>query len=134
MIVTAIIAVLLGIGRMAVLNLPSDLNIGPDGPVLVFLGVTAILMTVPLIVGALLPRWAIAASAILLVIIGVATAWEFPLLVRVQSGAPPEVAWLFFVINYVAAGWILIFALAARICGYSVARSSVSKPAESIES
>lgn len=129
MIVTAIIGVLLGTGRIILTNLPPDMDFARgEAPVVIFLGVSAILITLPLLVAAFLPKWAVGSCAVLLVIIGAATVWQFPLLALVDPAVPKDVAYLLFAINFSAAAWILAFVAAARLCGYGTTRRLTKHP------
>jgi hypothetical protein len=133
MIVTAIVGVLLGTGRIILTNLPAEWNVpGRDVAVIVFLGVAAILVTLPLVVAALLPKRSVPACVVVLIVIGVATIWEFPLLARVDPSAPAEVGYLLCWINAFTAAWILSFTLSVRLCGYSPARAT--EPSKTSES
>lgn len=128
MIVTAIIGVLLGTGRIILTNLPPDMHFpGQEVGVVIFLAVSAILITLPLLVAAFLPRVAVVSCVVLLVVIGVATAWQFPLLALVDPTVPKEVAYLLFALNFFAAAWILAFVAAARLCGYETTRRLTRK-------
>lgn len=118
MIFTMVVAVVLGGGRYAVTDLHLSAANQLSTPVfLVFLTVVAILLTLPLILVALLPRFAIPAFAVVLLLVGVLTAFEVPLFNRFDSGGMPDS--LFFVfINGFTSAWILAIVLIIRISGY----------------
>jgi len=119
-IVTAIIGVALGLGRMAVVALaPRFQGFSGEGPVFAFLAIASVLMTVPLILAALLPRRALIATVAALVLIAAATAWELPLLSQVSSlrGGGPDF-WHFAFINGFQTFWILAILIAMRVMGY----------------
>jgi hypothetical protein len=117
MIVTAIVAVLFGIGRALLLGVRFDndrhgILIGS------FLGVAAIVMTLPLLIAALLPRWAVPAVIAIAVLIAAATFLELSLFRHfVQHGDGPTAADL-AAINGFTAAWVLAFVVAVRLSGY----------------
>lgn len=122
MIFTAIVGVLLGLGRIVVGQLGP--RIMPDNSrdmaVIVFLAAAAVAVTLPLLLAALLPRLAVPAVLLVLILIGLATAWELPLLDVFDRHSGPET--MHFVwINAITSGWILIFAIAVRLNGYRLA-------------
>jgi hypothetical protein len=117
MIFTTIVALVLGVGRLAVTYLPPYLNLRDITPVVIFLAVAAIVMTLPLILAALLPRFAIPAVGVVLILIGLFTAWEMPLLSRFYRG-PGLDTQLLVAINGFTSAWILSVVLIVRISGY----------------
>ena len=62
MIFTGLVGVTLGIGRILVGALSNWFSIDGEGPIFVFLAVAAIVMTLPVLLAALLPRWAALAT------------------------------------------------------------------------
>lgn len=125
MIFTTIVAVVLGVGRFAVTYLPPFAEHQGATPALIFLGVTAILVTLPLILAALLPRFAIPAVAVVLVLIGLLTAFELPLMNRFYNGGISD-SLLFVFINAFTAAWILAVVSLVRISGYRFGRPGPS--------
>jgi hypothetical protein len=128
MILTASVGVLLGTGRMVISSFPAILEVSPrDVQIVVFLAIAAILITLPLLVSTLMPKWVVVSCVALLGVIGLATIWEFPLLKFVDPNMPDEVAYLLFSTNYVTAAWILAFALTMWLCGYGTTRPANDK-------
>jgi hypothetical protein len=121
MILTAIVAVILGLGRAAIAGLHSyfDKPVGGEWLVFVFLDVAAVLMTLPLLLSALLPRYALAATGAVLVLTALVTAWELPLMARlVPAGVGGASTWIFVFINAFQAGWVLCVIGLMRLGGY----------------
>lgn len=119
LIFTTIIAAMLGAGRFAVTYFPSFAGNDDATPALIFLAVAGIVVTLPLILAALLPRFAILGVGVVLVLIGLLTAFELPLLNRFHSGGIQENL-LFVFINGFTAAWILAIVLVVRVSGYRV--------------
>jgi hypothetical protein len=117
MIFTAIVAVVLGAGRFAVLRLVQFPSLNGEGPIFVFLAAAAIVVTLPLLLAALLPRYAIPAVALVLLLTGLLTAWEVPLLRSFHGGPGPD-TWHIVTINAFTAAWVLSIALVIRLSGY----------------
>ena len=121
MILTAIVAVVLGGLRWLVLTLVANLGergMG-DAPIFIFLAVAAVTMTVPLVVALLLPRWWIAATAAVLALIALVTYWEYPLMSMLPRAAGPD-TWHFVFINAFTTGWIVVVLGAMRLLGYDL--------------
>jgi hypothetical protein len=127
MIITATVAVVLGFGRAVVLAIAPtfDGRVGGEATIFVFLAAAGILMTLPLIVAALLPRLALPASLVVLVLIGLGTAWELPLMRAFQTATGPD-TWHFVWINGVQAAWVLAVAGVVRLGGYRL--MAISRP------
>jgi hypothetical protein len=123
LIVTAIVAVVLGIGRAIAIRLASHMTIEWGPLVLIsYIAAAGIVMTLPLILAALLPRHAAPASILMLVLIGLGTASELPLLTALQVAAPgggPEV-WHFYSINGFQCLWVLAVMGGLRQGGYGL--------------
>jgi hypothetical protein len=123
MIVTAVVAVVLGIGRATVAWLITIEDFR-SGPVLIisFLAIAGIVMTLPLVLSALLPRLAVPASLVVLVLIGLGTATELPLLTALSNrvgGAGPDPGH-FYGINGFQCFWALAVIGALRLGGYGL--------------
>lgn len=122
LIVTTIVGVIFGIGRLVVTH--SGMRFTPDaGPgtaIVLFLAVAAIVITLPLLLAALLPRLSIPAVLLTLVLIGATTALELPLLQRVGSGGGGPNALHFAGINVFTALWILAVVATIRLNGYGL--------------
>ncbi|HUE72282.1 MAG TPA: hypothetical protein VMP01_15465 [Pirellulaceae bacterium] len=120
LIITTIVAVVFGIGRLIVPNL----NIGSSGEpaIFIFLAVAAIVITLPLLLASLLPRLALPGTLVTLVLIGLATAWELPMLrsAGVGSRGGPD-AMHFVWINAITTMWLLALVLVVRWNGYTLA-------------
>ena len=127
MMLTAAVAVLLGAGR-ALMPWLSELagnNISRGAPVLIFLAAAAIALGLPLLLAALLPRWASLAAPAVLVLIATATWWELPLVALVQGpGGGPEY-WHLAWINFFTALWALLVVIILRLGGYGLATAEL---------
>lgn len=118
MIFTAIVSVVLGIGRIAVIYLPRFTGAGGDEFIFAFLAIAAFLMTLPLILAALLPRYALPSVLVVLALIGVGTLAELPLLNALGTrGGGPDL-FHFIWINVFTVAWILGIAGLLRWSGY----------------
>lgn len=120
LVITAIVAVVFGIGRLIVPNL----HFGSyDEPAIVaFLAVAAIVITLPTLLASLLPRLALPASLLTLVLIGLATAWELPMFRSTgvgRMGGPDAMHFVW--INAFTTIWVLALVLVARWNGYTLA-------------
>lgn len=124
MIFTTIVAIVLGAGRFAITYLPSFAGHDDSTPALIFLAVAAIVVTLPLILAALLPRLSILAVGVVLVLIGLFTAFELPLWNRFTSSGIQE-SLLFVFINGFTSAWILAIALIVRFSGYRFGRPGI---------
>lgn len=117
MVVTLVVGILLGLGRMIMTSLP--LGPGAIWAIFVFLGVAATVMSLPLLLAALLPRYAVPAVLVVLVLAGVATMWEAPLSKVLGADGPSQDEFIW--INTFTFLWVLVFPTAARLCGYELA-------------
>ena len=118
-VLTAIVAVVLGALRALVLLIIArigDKGMG-EAAIFIFLAVAAVVMTLPLVMAALLPRLAVLATLAVLVLIGVATYWELPLLGLLPKTAGPDM-WHFIFINTITSAWIVVIISALRVGGY----------------
>lgn len=125
MIFTAIVGVVFGIGRFVVVSLAPRFGdgLGNEAPIFIFLVVAAIGLTLPLLLAMLMPRFAAPAVVLTLVLIGLATAGELPLLNIFHKRAGPDMFHLIW-INGFTAGWILLLALIVRLNGFRLAAPS----------
>jgi hypothetical protein len=122
MIVTAVVGVLLGAGRAIVVWLMSHENIGSGEPLIfVFLAVAGVVMMVPLLLAALLPRLALPASLVVLVLIGQATSWEASLFQLIPQARGGPDYWHLLLINAFTAAWVLGAIAVLRLGGYGLA-------------
>jgi hypothetical protein len=119
MVLTAIVAVALGAGRGVILATATALQgrNSSEFAVFAFLTAAGIVITLPLLAAALVPRWAWQASMIVLGLIAVATWWELPL-VRTAGGGPD--LWHLILINAFQTGWVLVIVIVVRMCGYGI--------------
>jgi hypothetical protein len=124
MIFTTIVAVVLGAGRFAVVKFSQYSDLHGEEPVFIFLAVAAVLVTLPLFLAALLPRFAVPAVALVLLLAGLLTAWEVPLLRTVHGGPGPDTLHV-VVINGFTSAWVLAIVLIVRVSGYRFGTSRV---------
>lgn len=117
MIFTAIVGVVFGAGRFTVLRLSQFSSLNGEGPIFFFLAAAAIVVTLPLLLAALLPRYAVSAVGLVLLLTGLLTAWEVPLLRSFHSGPGPD-TWHIVIINAFTSAWVLSIALLIRLSGY----------------
>ena len=129
LIMTAIVAAVLGIGRAVVLRLVSrgDISDFSTEPVLIisFLVIAGTVMTLPLMLAALLPRHAVPASLLVLLLIALGTAAELPLLAALGGPGPgggPHVGH-FYGIHGVQCFWVLAVIGGLRLGGYGLVAS-----------
>jgi hypothetical protein len=130
MILTAIVAVVLGVARLLAAWLRAQqLAWDGDTPIFIFLTVAAVAMTLPLMIAALLPRHAIPATLAVLLVIALGTAGEYPLQRALTGGGGggPDL-WHFVWINAFQAFWVLVIAIAVRLCGYRLAPRGGESP------
>ena len=119
LIITTIVAVVFGIGRLIVPNL----KFGSSGEpaVLAFLAVAAIVITLPVLIAALLPRFALPATLLTLLLVGLQTAWEMPMFRSTGAGRMGGPHVLHFIwINVCTTAWLLALVLAVRWNGYTL--------------
>lgn len=123
LVFTTIIAVLLGLGRVAVSLAPIYTPwMGPFVPIVAFFTVAAALMTAPLLLAALLPRLALPAVLLAILFVGIATLGEISLVESFQGDgqvAPEAIV----SVNTFAVAWILTISSIVRLCGYRFARN-----------
>jgi len=130
LILTAIVAVVLGSGRLLLAWLGTRFDgMSGDTPIFIFLAVAAVAMTLPLLIAALLPQYAVPATLGVLVVIALATCGEYPLerMMTGSRGGGPDV-WHFAWINAFQAFWVLAVVIAVRACGYGLAPRAARSP------
>jgi hypothetical protein len=119
-IVTTIVGAALGLGRLVVTRFGQPLSLSSrDAPIFFFLGVAAVALTLPLILAVLMRRLTLLGTLLVLVLIGVMTAWELPLLRALHSGPGPQTE-DFIAINAFTALIVLMVLAAVRMSGYSL--------------
>jgi hypothetical protein len=127
MVLTAAVAIMLGAGRALLLWLAERIgnDISREAPVFIFLAAAAIALGLPLLLAALLPRWASLAVPAVLVLIATATWWELPLVALVQGpGGGPDY-WHLAWINFFTALWALLVVVILRLGGYGLATAEL---------
>lgn len=127
LIVTTIVAVVLAIGRAVALKFSSDDALESEPLIIIsFLAIAGLIMILPLVLAALLPRHALPASIIVLVLVALGTAAELPLLTALKSapGGPGPHVGHFFGINGFQCFWVLAICGALRWAGYRLTASS----------
>lgn len=132
MIITAIIGVILAIGRILVAYKFFAQSTDPEMPIFFFLLGTAIVVTLPLLCAAFLSRYATFAMLAAVIFIALVTIAEMPLLAATIGNRPgPDIVHLIW-INTFTTAWVLAMVLAARWAGYQFgfADDSVGKLAE----
>jgi hypothetical protein len=128
LIVMLIVGVVLGVGRVTVTSL--RVSSGSEVPIFAFLAVAAIVVTLPLLLSALMPRLAAPGVLLALLLMALATAGEMPLLDRLGFSGPET--YHFIAINVASAALILASALIVRWNGYRLyARSRSVEPGRS---
>jgi hypothetical protein len=117
MILTAFVAAVFGIGRVVVSRMGDSFQPGHGIAIFVFLSVAGIVITLPLLIASLLPKFAVPATVLVFALIAVATAFELPLATAssVDINAEPED---FISINLATSAWIVAVAVAVRLNGY----------------
>jgi hypothetical protein len=121
LIVTTIVAVVLAIGRAIAFSVSSRVSVETEGIVIIsFVAIAGLIMTLPLILAALLPRHALPASIIVLVLVALGTSTELPLLTALNPapGGPGPHVGHFFGINGFQCFWVLAVCGALRWSGY----------------
>jgi hypothetical protein len=117
MIVTAVVSVVLGLGRVAILNDWFQLESNHETATFAFLLLAAAVMMLPLIFAAFLRRHAVLAVLFVLLLIAGLTAAELPLHDSLVSRPGPN-AWHLIWINAFTTFWVLLFVVTARLCGW----------------
>jgi hypothetical protein len=125
MILTFIVAVVLGVFRLAVAEYAMHFeNINRTS--LAIIGVqalAAVTMNLPLLIAALLPRFWLPAIVVVLTLIGLGTWYELPLLLIIGGPGVGASVWLLVFINGFQSAWILAVVTILRMCGYGIGRS-----------
>jgi len=120
MLLTAVVGVLFGVGRIAIPYLFREFVLLPIvAPVIAFLIVAEVVMTLPLVVAALLRRHAVIGVLLALTLIGAITACELPLLKMVVSGGSANVQEI-IALNVGTATATLALLTIVRLNGYSL--------------
>lgn len=123
MILTAIVAIALGTGRMLLgsLKLQVGGNDWWEGCLLFgFIVLTNCVLTLPLLGAALLPRYTVLSIIGALVFAVLATLLEVPLLNRIVQGPPSDNYVVFVILNLVQCTWVLATVATLRWGGYGI--------------
>jgi hypothetical protein len=117
LILTAIVAVMLGAGRLLVLSL--QLQVTPMGrgqvAVLILVGFCNTILTLPLIVAALSPQRAILGCCLAIGLVALVTLCEIPAFTYLSPGSGQLVFWI---MNFGQAFWVLLATGILRAGGY----------------
>jgi hypothetical protein len=129
MTLVAIIAVVLGIGRMALRNLPYAFDIDSEMPFIALLCGLAIVLTLPLLLAALLPRFGLLAVVATAMLIAPATEREISVLKLFSpiSGGGLNFEYVIYC-NGMMGLWVLAFVFVVRVSGYGIGRISAADP------
>ena len=120
MIVTAMVAIAVGIGRLVVIHFGDRVReSGPDGPILAFLVVVAVVLSLLPLLASLLPRYSVWATLGTLIVLALATAMEANLARQLGLGPRPNV-WDYIALNVTTVAWVLLFASVVRWSGYAL--------------
>jgi hypothetical protein len=130
MILTAIVSIVLGVGRVAIGKAISEMGEGDSerAVVFVFLAVVGIVMSLPLLMAVLLPRGAWLATLVVLSLIAIGTWYELPLVMMVYTGGPGPDIWHLTFINAFQAAWVVAVAGLLRLCGYGISHPRGESP------
>ena len=117
LIVMFVVGVVLGIGRIVVpkISVPGQLV-----PIYALLATTAIVVTLPLLLASLMRRQAILGILLSLVLMGLATASELPLMETLGMASAGANTAVFIAINVASALVILVVAGVVQLNGYSL--------------
>jgi hypothetical protein len=126
MILTAIVAVVLGLMRALILVAADTLPQG-DAAAFIFLAVAAIVMTLPLVVAATLPRWWHVATVVVLALIALVTYSEFGLGQVAGLGGNGPDHWHYVWINTFTALWVLLPVSITRLTGYRLTNQPIAE-------
>src|SRR5262245_47252471 len=130
MVLTAVVAVCLGIGRMVV---PWIMSIRPTGafheaPIVTFVVFVNLVLALPICLGLLLPRGAAKAAIVALLFVAFATALELSLLPHFAQGPPnPGVIAMFWLMNGIQAAWAFAAAVLLRYGGFALASGDLAE-------
>jgi hypothetical protein len=120
MLLTAVVALILGVGRALAAILADHLENSGDAAIFAFLAYAGVLMMLPLLLAALLPRYAVWGVLTMLALIAGATWAELPLLEQITSGRGGPDFWHFVWINFFQSAWIVFCIALLRSFGYGV--------------
>ena len=119
---TAFVAIVLAAGRLLLAyHLAQNMNpLGADWLFLTVMITAQVVVGLPLTLACLLPRYVVPSIAFCLVFIGIVSAVEAPVFLKVMGdpGPDPELALMFVVLNLSSTFWTLAFAGVVRWSGY----------------
>lgn len=121
MVFTALVAVLLGLGRWLLQSVPNLFSADDELKFWGFLFVSQIAISVPLICATLLPRRVFAGILVSLLLIAGFTAVQSPLATQIMGGSPNDEFSLFIGTNFASIFWVFVFAPVIRFSGYHLA-------------
>lgn len=126
LVVTAIIAVLLGAIRLILQLAPGAASPLTQGAIIWgYLVLCNVFIVLPVIVSPLLRRFALTCTLIALVFVGVVTGLEVTALHRIEKG--PDTGWIVFSLaNYVQSAWVLLALGVLRYGGYRLVKADSS--------
>ena len=121
MIITTVVGVALGIGRLVIPRLIDQTYFpGHDLPILAFLVVAEVVLTLPLVLAALLRRYAVGGTVVALAFVALVTFGEVPLLRLFAAGPTGPETTDFIAVNAVASTMVLLVLTVIRLNGYSL--------------
>lgn len=137
MILTAIVAVLLGAGRILAPAIKSIVDGGSwsEAPVFAFVVATNVVLTLPLALGVLIPQRAGLACVLGLLFVGLATWCELSLLwvfIPGTSAPDADIVAMFWTMNYLQAAWVLVPLGILRLDGYRLVAGAANSEAAAI--
>ena len=126
LIVTTIVGLVLGAGRVLVTNVDPEVEYKGDTLAIIFLAVASVIVSLPLVLATLLRRLTILGVAIALAVVGLTTVLELPLLNTLHSGPGGPMIQDIVAINTFSAGIVMSVLGIVRLHGYSLSRSQAA--------
>jgi hypothetical protein len=123
MIFTTAMAALLGIGRLLAPLMMQWFGNQSDSLLLVFLAAAAVATSLPTLIAAFLPRHALVATIVALILVLPVTYAEWPLLGIIDRGGQsgPDMWDIIVYLNVFTVGWVAVVAWLMRAAGYRLA-------------
>jgi hypothetical protein len=130
MILTGIVALVLGVCRWIVGETAMYFQSTDWQVVIIFIFLTfaGIVMTLPLLIAGLLPRYSLVAVAVALFWIAVGTWIELPLVMVLPTRGGGPNFWHLALINAFQAAWVLGIVALVRWCGYGIGQPHGENP------
>lgn len=129
MIFTAFIAILLGVGRWLLQNIPKTMFDSDELKLWTFLCVSQIAMSGPLVCTTMLPRYVPAGVIISLLLIAGVAAAQMSRANQLLGGFPGNEFWLLTATNVSGVVWVFLFAVVVRYSGYHFGVPAVAQGA-----